>query len=396
MGARKGRREAPLDAERERACIAAAGLLWAALSLALVGRLKVRRRWRAGDTRKLFHLLIFAGAALVQRRAQIQGTLAYGVAVSAVVAVAVVRGPGHPATRRSARESDAPHRTWYVVVPWFATALGGVLANLLFPQHATFGYLVVGLADAVGEPIGIQFGRHRYRVPLPAKGSSRRAASRARQRSSWRRVSRAIALALAEFHSKRRRSEALLFAAACTLVEAAAPHGWDNLLLSWRARRRWDSGRDDEPQTGPGAWTGGQWSFVRAVVGVCADRADRRVGDRGPDERRRRRSDRRARQVAAAALALGAWTRVRCPLVLQWKSAPSWLVYNTVRDLPLLAFVLAPAAAIVRGAVASIPTADGGCRRSCRDLLVLHRAARAVPRRAAVPVDEACDRRRAG
>src|SRR6185295_13287289 len=154
--------------------VAPAGFAWAIAVFALTGSLKVRRRWRTGDTRKLFHLLIFVGAALVQSLAGFRGAVAYGVAVSAVVAIAIARGTGDAAYESLARESDAPHRTLYVVIPWFATALGGVLANLLFPQHATFGYLAVGLADAVGEPVGIRFGRHRYRVPLPARVVSTR------------------------------------------------------------------------------------------------------------------------------------------------------------------------------------------------------------------------------
>jgi phytol kinase len=237
-----------LDAWRERAWVAAAGLPWAALALLLVGRLKVGRHWRTGDTRKLFHVLIFGGAALVQWRAGFGGTLAYGVAVSAVIAVVVVRGtwgpplasPGYEAL---ARESDAPHRTWYVVVPWFATALGGVLANLLFPQHATFGYLAVGLADAVGEPVGIRFGRHRYRVPLPARVVATRSLEGSAAVFVASGLAGAIALRLSgapPFHEMMLDGTMLegatllrlsLFAAACTLVEAAAPHGWDNFVL---------------------------------------------------------------------------------------------------------------------------------------------------------------------
>jgi phytol kinase len=238
----EGRREAPLDAWRERAWIAAAALPWAALALLLVGWLKVGRHWRTGDTRKLFHLLIFGGAALVQGRAGFGGTLAYGVAVSAAIAVVVVRGtcgpplasPGYEAL---ARESDAPHRTWYVVVPWFATALGGVAANLLFPQHATFGYLAVGLADAVGEPVGIRFGRHRYRVPLPAKVVATRSLEGSAAVFVASGLAGAIALRLsgAPLDGTLLEGATLLrlslFAAACTLVEAAAPHGWDNFVL---------------------------------------------------------------------------------------------------------------------------------------------------------------------
>ena len=119
-----------------------------------------------------------------------------------------------------------------MVVPWFATALGGVAANLLFPQHATFGYLAVGLADAVGEPIGIRFGRHRYRLPLPAKVAATRSLEGSAAVFVAAGIAGALALALAGVPLEAAAIGRLsLFAAACTLVEAAAPHGWDNFVL---------------------------------------------------------------------------------------------------------------------------------------------------------------------
>ena len=133
--------------------------------------------------------------------------------------------------------SDAPDRTWYVVVPWFATALGGLAANFLTPGYATFGYLAVGLADAVGEPVGIRFGRHRYRVPLPAKVVATRSLEGSAAVFLASGIAGAIALRLAGAPLDGAMLEGAtllrlsLFAAACTLVEAAAPHGWDNLLL---------------------------------------------------------------------------------------------------------------------------------------------------------------------
>src|SRR5262249_15001394 len=132
---------------------------------------------------------------------------------------------------------DAPHRTWYVVVPWFATALGGVAANLLAPHHAAFGYLVVGLADAVGEPVGIRFGRHRYRLPLPARVVSTRSVEGSAAVFVAAGVAGAVALRVAggphdgTTFGWATLAALSLFAAACTLVEAAAPHGWDNFVL---------------------------------------------------------------------------------------------------------------------------------------------------------------------
>jgi len=43
----------------------AAGLAWAAASVALASHCKRRRAWRTGDSRKLFHFLIFAAAVFV-------------------------------------------------------------------------------------------------------------------------------------------------------------------------------------------------------------------------------------------------------------------------------------------------------------------------------------------
>jgi predicted DCC family thiol-disulfide oxidoreductase YuxK len=113
------------------------------------------------------------------------------------------------------------------------------------------------------------------------------------------------------------------------------------------------------------AWTGGQWSFVRAVVGVCAIV---RIVESAIAGRTSGTTTTIAIAglgvVAAAALALGAWTRVAALalLVLQWKTAPSSLVYNAVRDLPLLAFVLAPAAPFGSFAARGRVDPDGGWR----------------------------------
>lgn len=112
------------------------------------------------------------------------------------------------------------------------------------------------------------------------------------------------------------------------------------------------------------AWTGGQWSFVRAVVGlgtilrIVESAIEHRTSDATS------LSVAALGVVAATALTLGAWTRVAAValLVLQWKTTPSWLVYNTVRDLPLLAFVLAPAAPFGSFAARGRVDPDGGWR----------------------------------
>lgn len=214
------------------------GLAWTAAAFAFTGHLKRRRSWRTGDTRKLFHFLVFGAAAFAQVRGGPGATSAFSAAVSLLVFCAIARGDGNPWFEALARESDAPHRARYVVVPWFATMAGGVLANLWFRDHALFGYLAVGLGDAVGEPIGIRFGRHRYRVPLPARVIATRSieGSAAVLVASF--VAGLVALsatqpALVAPGASWLRLAA--FAGVATLVEAVAPHGWDNFVLQLAA-----------------------------------------------------------------------------------------------------------------------------------------------------------------
>lgn len=123
------------------------------------------RGMRVAYTRKIFHFLIFTAAAVVHALSGLPGTLVFGTVVAALVLVTVVRGEGDPFYEALARERDRPHRTLFIVVPLVTTALGGLASALLTGPWASVGYLAAGWGDAVGEPVGARWGRHRYRVP---------------------------------------------------------------------------------------------------------------------------------------------------------------------------------------------------------------------------------------
>jgi phytol kinase len=132
-----------------------------------------------------------------------------------------------------AREKDAPRRTYYIVIPYFATLIGGLLSNILFPSTAVFGYLVTGLGDAVAEPVGTRFGKHEYKVPA----ISGVRAIRSLEGSCAVFIASALALtacfALSHQLDLSWRSFFLivLISSVSTLVEAISPHGWDNATL---------------------------------------------------------------------------------------------------------------------------------------------------------------------
>ena len=124
-------------------------LVWAWGWLVLAGHLKVRRGWRTGYTRKVFHFATFAAAAGCQAVWGTPAVCVLGSATSVVLLVAVLRGGGVPMYEALAREKDAPLRTRFIVVPYLATLIGGLASNVLFGSAASVGYLVAGMGERI-------------------------------------------------------------------------------------------------------------------------------------------------------------------------------------------------------------------------------------------------------
>ena len=207
-------------------------LSWALACLWIAARLK-RNGARTGYTRKTFHFLIFTTVALLQWRAGTAAVCLFGGMCTLVVFGAVWRGPGDMLYEALAREKDEPRRTFFILVPYFTTLIGGLLSNILFGPLALAGYLVTGLGDAVGEPVGTAFGRHPYRVPSLAAVP----APRTLEGSAAVFLVSLGALALATTMLPGISSspawfwKLTLIAALGTLAEAISPHGWDNATM---------------------------------------------------------------------------------------------------------------------------------------------------------------------
>jgi phytol kinase len=186
-----------------------------------------------GYTRKVFHFLIFTTVAVLEWRMGTPAVCLFGAACSVAVFTAVWRGPGSLLYEAIARPKDAPYRTLFVLLPYFATLIGGIASNMLFGPVALAGYLVTGLGDAIGEPAGTRFGRHAYRVP----SLSSVPAVRSLEGSAAVFVMSGIAVLLAALASRQVTlgvswpAKVVAIAAVSAIVEAASPHGWDNLTM---------------------------------------------------------------------------------------------------------------------------------------------------------------------
>lgn len=220
------------------------GLVVGGLCAVAVATLR-RRGVRVAYTRKIFHFGIFSFAAGVHATWGLPGTNAYGAVVALLVLWAVGQGDGDRLYEALARESDRPRRSLFIVVPLVTTALGGLASAILAGPFASVGYLVAGWGDAVAEPVGSRWGRHRYRVPslggVPAERSLE--GSLAVFLVGW--VAAALALVGLDVGSGL---PLVLVAAACAAVgagvEAVSHHGTDNLTVQLAASlaARWLAG----------------------------------------------------------------------------------------------------------------------------------------------------------
>lgn len=201
------------------------------LYLYIAGCFKKHIGWRTGFSRKVFHFLVFFTASIVQIKLALTGTIVFGIAVSLVVFLAIYKGNGNILYEAMAREKDVPKRTHYIIMPYLATLMGGILSNILFtPVFAAFGYLATGFGDAVGEPIGTAFGKHKYKVPS-LKGVT---SYRSLEGSLAVFIASFVAVLIGAFVMQLPIGQFIIFrlvilAIAVTLVEAVSPHGWDNL-----------------------------------------------------------------------------------------------------------------------------------------------------------------------
>ncbi len=209
-----------------------AGILWSLGCLALAGHLKQSRGWPTGYTRKVFHFLIFFSAALARWAGGTPALCLLGAACSLAIFYALWRGSGDLLYEAMARERDAPHRTYYILAPYVATLVGGLASSILFGSAAIVGFLVTGVGDAVGEPVGTRFGWHPYRVPSLATRATRTwEGSAAVFVGSVAAVAAAVALSPQwQFEAGSLVLIALIGLAAAGL-EAVSPHGWDNAVL---------------------------------------------------------------------------------------------------------------------------------------------------------------------
>ena len=132
----------------------------------LAGWLKESKGVSVAYTRKIFHFAIFTTAGVMMWYSGYGMVLFLGGISAIFIVIACWKGDGFVLYEGIAREGDAPHRTLFIIVPFLATAIGGIVSIAFFGTLSIVGFFVAGWGDAAGEPVGERFGRHRVSLPF--------------------------------------------------------------------------------------------------------------------------------------------------------------------------------------------------------------------------------------
>ncbi len=196
-----------------------------------VGRLKTKKDLKTGYTRKIFHFGIFTLAGILQLAFGLKAVVFFGSLTSIWIILSLIKGDGFGFYEAIARETDSPHRAIFVIIPLISTALGGIISNMLFSEFAAVGYLVTGWGDAIAEPVGVRFGKHKYKVPSLGGVPAVRSLEGSLSVFIVGFIAATIALSISGKPLCLAMLAALAIALTSTLTEAITNHGLDNLTI---------------------------------------------------------------------------------------------------------------------------------------------------------------------
>ena len=211
--------------------LAPALLVYTWLTAYFVGWLKRAKGMRTPYTRKIFHFITFTAATVLQITLGLSAVALFGGILTLAVAYGLYRKRELSFYDAIARPTDEPHGGLFVVLPLISVVAGGVIGNLVFGQLAAIGYMVVGWGDAVGEPVGTRWGKHRYRVPSFGKVKITRSLEGSLAVAIVGAVAASLALLGLGFGPTNALRVGVLCGLAGAAVEAISSHGTDNFTV---------------------------------------------------------------------------------------------------------------------------------------------------------------------
>lgn len=181
-----------------------------------------------GYTRKMFHFIAFISIAIFLRYAPSDATIIFITVGIIYVGIACFSGNDFLWFNGIRRKSDHPNELLYVIFPLISTVLGLSISWIVFGHpFVEIGMLCVAIGDAVAEPIGVRFGKHRYKV----YSLTGRPSERSLEGSSAVFLSCAIII----FFTTYNLTLSLIAGVIISLIEAISPRGTDNFTVLFGA-----------------------------------------------------------------------------------------------------------------------------------------------------------------
>ncbi|MEM6596931.1 MAG: hypothetical protein AAF635_02000 [Cyanobacteria bacterium P01_C01_bin.69] len=221
-----------------------AGFLVGIVALWIVtGIAKTRGKLQESDSRKINHIAVFVGGALVfgwlpEAVARVNLYAIALLILSLVILVCCFQdsSPFSYAYAANTRSSDAPHSTFFFWFSWCVSIAALAAVDFLFTQMSVtrMAILIVGVADGIAEPIGKRYGRHRY--PVLSFGDNPSFRSVEGSSAVW--IATAVVVSAVALCSPNIVDSYISWSFAVvtissviTIVEAISPRGCDNFTL---------------------------------------------------------------------------------------------------------------------------------------------------------------------
>lgn len=191
--------------------------------LSIAGYLN-RKGMHDGYTRKVFHFAGFISIAIFLKYAPQFISIIFILTGILYICISSFSGNGFLWFEGIRRKSDYPNETLYVLLPMICAILGLSLGWIAFKgAFIGTGMLCVAIADAIAEPVGVKFGRHKYKV-FSLTGTFT-------ERSLEGSLSVLISCTLIIFLTLNNVFISLLIGIILSIIEAISPRGSDNLTI---------------------------------------------------------------------------------------------------------------------------------------------------------------------
>jgi len=172
----------------------------------------------------MFHFSAFASFFIFLNFSSFIPTIALVLSGTISISIACFGGLDFSWLKGMRRKSDFPNETFYVILPLISSLLWIIIGFLLFNKEILLiGTACVAICDAIAEPVGVRFGKHKYNVKAIRGKHS--------QRSIEGSVSIFVSAVIVVLLLTNNLFLSMIVSMLLTFIESISPRGTDNMTV---------------------------------------------------------------------------------------------------------------------------------------------------------------------